>query len=77
MTTISATNQRLTCSIVTPRNDQGRPKLYATITDAGIQVWCKHCHAIHLVPRDVCIAAWEQGKSVVSGCDQEVHGSAL
>jgi hypothetical protein len=66
--TQAATTVRLTCTIVTPQNEQGRAKLYATITAEGVQVWCKHCRSIHVVPKEACIAAWEQGKSAVEGC---------
>jgi hypothetical protein len=66
----AVTTQRFTCTIVTQQNEQGRPKLYATITAEGVQVWCKHCRSIHVVPKEQCLAAWAQGKSVVEGCTQ-------
>ncbi len=59
------TEQRVTCSVIGPRNDYGREKLVATITVDGLHVWCRHCRAAHLIERAVCIAAWERGESVI------------
>ena len=66
------TNTRLTCAIVNPQNEEGRAKLFATITRAGIQVWCKYCKAVHLVPREECLAAWERGESALVGSEHQV-----
>ena len=58
--------QRVTCDVQGPRNDQGRPKLLATITQEGLQVWCKYCRRAHLISREQCMQAWERGESVIA-----------
>lgn len=60
MTTITTPTERrrITCDVV------GRPKLLATVTNEGISVWCKICHAVHLIPRAIVMAAWERGESI-------------
>jgi hypothetical protein len=64
MTTHDAPTERVTCSIPGPRNDRGRPKLVATLVPDGLKVWCGHCKAIHLIPREKCIEFWSRGESV-------------
>ncbi len=56
--------ERITCSIAGPRNPFERDKLVATLVPEGIRVYCRACQDSHLIARETCIAAWEQGKSV-------------
>lgn len=58
--------QRVTCSEPGPRNDLGKPKLLATITQDGLHVWCRYCRVAHLIPREQCIQAWSHGESVIA-----------
>ncbi len=49
---------RVTCNLVSMRNDQGRDKLFAQITPQGVGSYCKYCRAPHLVTPDMCISTW-------------------
>lgn len=55
--------ERITCSIPGPRNDFGKPKLLATITQEGVLCWCKHCRMPHLVARERIERVWNDFKS--------------
>lgn len=68
VTARTATGLRLTCKVVGPRNHLGNERLFATLLDEGIQVWCKHCCEAHLIPKEACILAWEQGILATTGC---------
>lgn len=68
--------ERVTCSIPGPKNDRGRPKLYAYLNDDGVHVWCRYCSAVHLISRERCIAAWEKGESVQCQ-DGHVHDPGI
>lgn len=61
-----STEQRVTCSEPGPRNDHGKPKLLATITPDGLQMWCKYCRQAHFISREQCEAAWSRGESVLT-----------
>lgn len=54
----TAPTQRINCEAI------GRPKLLAEVTPDGISVWCRICHAAHVIPRAQVMAAWEHGESV-------------
>jgi hypothetical protein len=54
----TAPTSRINCDVI------GRPKLLATITQDGIDVYCKICKRSHLIPRHVVMASWERGASV-------------
>lgn len=60
----TATEHIITCNIPGPRNNYGKNKLVAKITEDGLYVWCKTCQDKHFLRRDVVIAAWERGESV-------------
>lgn len=60
------TAQRVTCDVQGTRNDFGKPKLLATITQDGILTWCKYCRTPHLIPREQCMQAWERGESAIT-----------
>ena len=49
---------RVTCSVANSPNPKGKSKLYATITQDGITVWCKLCKRPHLVPREQMLSIW-------------------
>lgn len=61
-----STEQRVTCDVPGPRNDHGKPKLVATITQDGLNVWCRYCRKAHLVSRAQCEEAWSRGESVIT-----------
>jgi hypothetical protein len=71
MTTTTTTELRVTCSVVGTRNDQGKDKLVTTIVQDGLNVWCRYCRKPYFIPREVCIAAWERGETVVKGCGHQ------
>jgi len=62
----ASTEHRVTCSAPGPRNDLGKPKLVATITDTGLNVWCRYCRAPHLISREQCVKAWSHGESAIT-----------
>lgn len=68
----TSTIERVTCAIPGPRNDQGKPKLIATIDSFGVWAWCRHCKTTHLISREQCIALWSKGDALVM-CEESIQ----
>lgn len=65
--------QRITCSIVGPRNDYGKAKLVATVVTTGVEVWCRYCRAPHLITREQCEEVWLAGGRLLSATVQHAQ----
>lgn len=49
---------RVTCSVISERNDYGRAKLVAKIIPDAILEWCRYCHVAHRITREQCEQVW-------------------